>query len=243
MHAAWKRGMLQSSRRRRPWLAVAAVAAALVFAAAAYGEMRPLPMLGFALALWVMGSSVLFIVLRLRGRQALPGAVLGMALAHFGFGLATLGITGTESFKIEKDFVLAIGESATLGDYDFRLLAMRDARGPNYIGVEADILVSRDGQPVTTLRPQKRQYNSGGNPLSEAGIDAGAARDVFAALGENVGQGRWSVRLRYKPLIRYIWLGALLIAFGAGIAALDRRYRRRAEADARAAASAASVAG
>jgi cytochrome c-type biogenesis protein CcmF len=230
MHAAWKRGLLKPSRNRLLALAGAALAVAIVMGAAAYGEIRPLTTIGFALALWVMGSSVLLVVLRLRGRQALPGAVLGMTVAHFGFGLATFGVTGVESFKVEKDFVLGIGDAATIAGYDFRLVAMRDVQGPNFIGVEADVQVSRDGEAITLLRPQKRLYNSGGNAMTEAGIEVGAARDLFAALGEDVGQGRWSLRLRYKPLIRYIWLGALLIALGGGIAALDRRYRRHAEA-------------
>jgi len=155
--------------------------------------------------------------------------VLGMVIAHFGVGVSTLGITGVQSFKIEKDVALAVGEAATVADYDFRLTALRDVKGPNFLAVEADVVVSRAGQQVTILHPQKRLYNSGGNPMTEAGIEVGAGRDLFAALGDDLGQGRWSLRLQYKPLIRYIWLGALLIALGGGIAAFDRRYRRRAE--------------
>jgi cytochrome c-type biogenesis protein CcmF len=83
------------------------------------------------------------------------------------------------------------------------------------------------------MHPQKRLYNSGGNPMTEAGIEVGAARDLFAALGDDLGQGRWSVRLQYKPLIRYIWLGAILIALGGAIAAFDRRYRVRVAAQVR----------
>jgi cytochrome c-type biogenesis protein CcmF len=230
MHAAWKRGLLQPKRRRLMAVAGAALALAVVVGAAAYGAVRPLTTIGLALAFWVMGTSLLELVQRLRSRQGLPGAVLGMVVAHFGLGLATLGITGVQSFKIEKDVALGVGDAATISGYEFRLAAMRDVRGPNYIGVEADVLVSRDGRAVTTLKPQKRLYNSGGNPMTEAGIEVGAARDLFAALGDDLGQGRWSLRLQYKPLIRYIWLGALLIALGGGIAALDRRYRRRAEA-------------
>jgi cytochrome c-type biogenesis protein CcmF len=243
MHAAWKRGLLQSKRRRLTAVAAAAAVAAIIAGAFVYGELRPLTTVGFALALWVMGTALLEVFLRLRGRLGLPGAVLGMVIAHFGLGLAALGITGVQSFKIEKDVALGIGEAATVGGYDFRLAAMRDVRGPNFIGVEADVLVSKDGRAVTTLKPQKRLYNSGGNPMTEAGIEVGAARDLFAALGEDLGQGRWSLRLQYKPLIRYIWLGALLIALGGGIAALDRRYRRRAEARATVAAAAADASG
>jgi cytochrome c-type biogenesis protein CcmF len=186
--------------------------------------------LGFALALWVMLSSLLVPLARLRARQPLPAAVLGMVVAHFGFGLAMFGITGVQSYKVEKDFALGIGDAASVGGYEFRLTALRDVQGPNFAGIEADIDVSRDGERMTVLRPQKRAYNSGGNPMTEAGIEVGPARDLFAALGDDLGQGRWSLRLQYKPLIRYIWLGAILIALGGAIAALDRRYRIRARA-------------
>ena len=143
----------------------------------------------------------------------------------------TLGITGVQSFKVEQDVALAVGDSATIAGYDFRLIALRDVPGTNFVAVEADVLVSQDGETITTLHPQKRLYNSGGNPLTEAGIEVGAARDLFAALGEDLGGGRWSLRLQYKPLIRYIWLGALLIALGGGLAGLDRRYRRTTKAE------------
>ncbi|MFZ2509311.1 MAG: heme lyase CcmF/NrfE family subunit [Steroidobacteraceae bacterium] len=226
MHAMWKKSRLQPVRNRLLWIAAAGFAIAIIAGAAVYGEIRPMATIGFTLALWVMGSSLMIPLARLRAGQAVPGAVLGMAIAHFGVGVVTLGITGVQSFKIEQDVALAVGESATIGGYDFRLAALRDARGPNFAAVEADVIISRDGKEITTLRPQKRLYNSGGNPMTEAGIQVGPGRDLFAALGEDLGQGRWSLRLQYKPLIRYIWLGALLIALGGGIAGLDRRYRR-----------------
>ena len=239
MHAAWKRGLLATMRTRLYAVAGASVAASAIIGAAAYGEVRPMTTIGFALAIWVMLSSLLVPLARLRSRQPLPAAVLGMVFAHFGVGLATLGITGVESFKVEKDFALGIGDGATIAGYDFKYAALRDVRGPNYVGVEADVVVSRGGEPVTVLKPQKRLYNSGGNPLSEAGIEVGAARDLFAALGDDLGQGRWSFRLQYKPLIRFVWLGAILVALGGLIAALDHRYRRRVTAETRDAAAAA----
>jgi cytochrome c-type biogenesis protein CcmF len=226
MHSTWKRGRLQPMRNRLLGVAAVALVIALVAGAANYGEIRPMATIGFVLALWVMGSSLMIPLARLRAGLALPGAVLGMAVAHFGVGLVTLGITGVQSFKVEQDVALAVGDAATIAGYEFRLTAMRDVPGPNFVAVEADVLVSRDGETITTLHPQKRLYNSGGNPMTEAGIEVGAARDLFAALGEDLGQGRWSLRLQYKPLIRYIWLGALLIALGGGLAGLDRRYRR-----------------
>jgi cytochrome c-type biogenesis protein CcmF len=239
MHAAWKRGLLATMRTRLYAVAGVSAAASAIIGAAVYGEVRPMTTIGFALAIWVMLSSLLVPLVRLRSRQRLPAAVLGMVFAHFGVGLATLGITGVESFKVEKDFALGIGEGATIAGYEFKFAALRDVRGPNYNGVEADVVVSRRGEPVAVLKPQKRHYNSGGNPLSEAGIEVGAARDLFAALGDDLGQGRWSFRLQYKPLIRFVWLGAILVALGGLFAALDHRYRRRVTAEVRDAAAAA----
>ncbi len=189
--------------------------------------------LGFALALWVMLSSLLIPLARLRARQALPAAVIGMVIAHFGVGLTTLGITGVQSFKIEKDFALAVGEAASIGGYDFRFAALRDVRRLEFHG-------RRGGHRRLARRRSRSRYcirrsactTRGGNPMTEAGIEVGPARDLFAALGDDLGQGRWSVRLQYKPLIRYIWLGAILIALGGVVAAFDRRYRVRVRAHA-----------
>ncbi len=230
MHAAWKRGMLGTMKVRLYAVAGAAIAGALLIGAAVYGDIRPQTSLGFALAIWVMLSALTIPIARLRARQPLPAAVLGMVVAHFGIGLVTLGITGVQSFKVEKDVALAVGDSAAIAGYDFKFAALRDVQGPNFTGVEGEVVVSHEGRAVTVLHPQKRLYNSGGNPMTEAGIEAGAARDLFAALGDELGQGRWSLRLQYKPLIRYVWLGAILIAFGGAIAAFDRRYRVTAKA-------------
>jgi cytochrome c-type biogenesis protein CcmF len=114
-----------------------------------------------------------------------------------------------------------------LSGYDFKFNGVKPVTGPNYDGVEGEVVITRGGEPITTLRPQKRQYRSGGNPMTEAGIRVGPHRDLFVALGEDLGLGKWSLRVQYKPLIRYIWLGAIFIALGGLVAAFDRRHRVR----------------
>ena len=77
------------------------------------------------------------------------------------------------------------------------------------------ITVSRDGTMITTLHPQKRSYNAqSGQVMTEADIDGGLWRDLYVALGEPLDDGAWAVRLHYKPFVRWMWLGALLMAFG-----------------------------
>jgi len=91
-------------------------------------------------------------------------------------------------------------------------------------------VVSKKGEFVTWLHTQKRIYNAGGMPMTEAGIDPGLFRDLYVSLGEQLDQTNdaWSVRLYHKPFIRWIWLGALLMSFGGVLAASDRRYRVKA---------------
>ena len=91
------------------------------------------------------------------------------------------------------------------------------------------------------LHPQKRVYRVQTNPMTEAGIDAQWRRDLFVAMGEDLGNGVWSLRIQYKPLVRFIWLGAVIMALGGFIGVLDRRYRVKAAAPAVAGAATARV--
>ena len=100
-----------------------------------------------------------------------------------------------------------------------------------YDADEARILITKGGKTVAELPTQKRTYRVNRNPMTHAGISVGPTRDLFVALGENVGGGKWSMRLQYKPLIRYIWLGALVMAIGGLVAIFDRRYRVKRTAD------------
>jgi cytochrome c-type biogenesis protein CcmF len=161
-----------------------------------------------------------------------------MSVAHFGVGVFVLGVTIVSAFTIEKDMTMTQGKSVEVAGYQFTLVGFADVAGPNYQALEAEIDIRRDGDFVTTLRPQKRTYRVQQNPMTEAGIDDAWYRDLFVALGDPLGRDAWSVRIQYKPLIRFIWLGAFIMALGGLIATSDRRYRVGAPAPARVATSA-----
>jgi len=115
--------------------------------------------------------------------------------------------------------------------YELQLRELRNVDGPNYRAVEGDIDISKNGKFVAQVRPQKRTYLVQQSPMTEAGIDAHWNRDVFVALGDPLGNNAWSVRMQYKPMIRFIWFGALVMALGGLIAMSDRRYRLTATVD------------
>ena len=149
-----------------------------------------------------------------------------MILAHFGVGIFVLGVTVTNTFSVEQDIRLAPGEEYQLGGHVFRFETMETVEGPNYRAAQGTFLVSRGEDTVATLYPQKRRYPQGSQTMTEAAIDPGFTRDIYVALGEPLGDEAWSVRIYYKPFIRWIWLGALLMMAGGFVAAFDKRYRR-----------------
>jgi cytochrome c-type biogenesis protein CcmF len=116
------------------------------------------------------------------------------------------------------------GESVTVADYTIEFGTPRQVAGPNYTAIRSEMTISRDGKPVTVLYPEKRMYRVQKSPMTEADIDSGWRHDLFIALGEDLGQNAWSVRIQYKPLIRFIWFGALVMALGGLVAVTDRRY-------------------
>jgi cytochrome c-type biogenesis protein CcmF len=230
MHSSWKRSRLGPVQNLLWALLAAAVVAAFLVTHFVYGEIRAMGIVGFTVAFWLIASTLIEPIQRRGTLRSLPAGFWGMTLAHFGIGMFALGVTGVESYRIEKDISLGVGETTVLQGYEFRLESTEQVRGPNYEAIEGTVVLSRGGREFATLRPQKRFYASGGNPMTEAGIHASPARDLFVALGEDLGEGKWSMRVQYKPLIRYIWLGALLMALGAVVSAADRRYRLRSTA-------------
>jgi cytochrome c-type biogenesis protein CcmF len=138
-----------------------------------------------------------------------------------------IAISTVESYTIERDVALARGESVVLGRYAYRFDKIEPVDGPNYDGVRAEVTVLRDGLPVTVLHPEKRNYWVQRSTMTEAGIHTRWNVDLFVALGEDLGAGRWSVRAQLRPLIDYVWLAAFLMALGGALAASDRRYRAR----------------
>jgi cytochrome c-type biogenesis protein CcmF len=106
--------------------------------------------------------------------------------------------------------------------------------------VQALIEVTRNGEPVVSMHPEKRVYRVQRNPMTEAAIDRRITRDLYVSLGEPVAGGAWIVRVYFKPFVDWIWGGCLLMALGGALAATDRRYRagQRQEKPATAAAQA-----
>jgi cytochrome c-type biogenesis protein CcmF len=227
IHAAWKHGRLSGSRKRLIIGAGVAVILGVAFTLGAYGPGGWLSTLAVVLGCWVIVSSLFDPIDRWRRKLTLSRAVLGMTLAHVALGICIIALATVETYSVERDVPLAPGETVALGRYAYRLDKMEPVEGPNYEGQRAQVTVLRDGRPVAVLYPENRFYWVQQTPMTEAGIESRWNMDLFAALGGDVGGGRWSLRAQIRPLINYVWLAAGLMALGGILAASDRRYRSR----------------
>jgi cytochrome c-type biogenesis protein CcmF len=241
MHANWKKGRLQDKQRQ----ILSTLAVALVLSCAVvlgiFAQTNVLALVGLTLGPWIILSSLLDPIDRLRRRLTLTAGVLGMAIAHVGVGLFVIGLTVVQAFTQEHDVSLASGDRTSLSGYEFRFDGVAKIEGPNYDGVRARVLMSRNAVVLGALYPEKRRYWVQGAVTTESAIRMHHGTNILLALGDDLGAGRWSVRIQVRPLVSLVWLAALIMAIGGAVAGSDRRYRLAAR-NATAPATAAGVA-
>ena len=228
MHTAWRShpGNQLSGRLKVP--AIIAVVLGIAVPGLLYGSFGLMVSVGAIAAFWIIGASLLEPIRAWRssdGKAKMPAAVWGMSIAHLGVGLFVLGVTIVSAFNVETDRSMRSGELLEVAGHTFELRELRDVEGPNYTAIEGAVEIRRDGEFIAEVRPQKRQYLVQKSWMTEADIKVNWNKDLFVALGDQLGNNVWSVRIQYKPMIRFIWLGTLVMALGGLIAASDRRYR------------------
>ncbi|MGP5070503.1 heme lyase CcmF/NrfE family subunit [Psychrobacter faecalis] len=162
-----------------------------------------------------------------KGLRQLRLSYWGQQTAHIGVIVAVIGVAFTSTLSVERDVALGENETVHVQGYDFEVKDFHEVRGSNFDGMQAQVEVTKEGRAVTTLYPEKRTYIISGMPMTEAAIDASLMRDVYVALGEPIAEdsNKWAVRIYVKPLVRWIWLGAIIMALGGLLSMLDSRYR------------------
>ena len=178
---------------------------------------------GCFLAVWVFVSSLnTFITTPFSIR------LLGMNLAHIGLAVFTVGIVMSSAYSLDKTVKLTPGETVNLAAYTLHFKEFSTVEVENYIAHQAHIELSNGSEFITVLYPQKRFYKQHKMPMTEAAIYSGVLKDIFIAMGEAIDDsGTWSFRIYLKSFIRWIWMGGLLMALGAFIAATESVYRLR----------------
>ena len=179
----------------------------------------------FAYILLTLAIWVLFITLW-QNWAKVRLAYFGMILAHCGVAIATMGAVMSSYFGSELGVRLAPQQSQQLGQFEFHYDRFSNEIGPNFTAEVAFFSVSEQGKPYAEIVPERRYYDVRTMTMSEVGLDAGFWGDLYIVMGDNLGKGEFTFRLHYKPLIRWLWLGGILMALGALCSAINLKRKR-----------------
>ncbi len=188
---------------------------------------------GLSLAVWVVVNSLITFRNRYmnqrrlgRGFSGISLSYYGMTLAHIGVAILIVGVSLVGALGDEKNLRMQPGDSYVLAGYRFHFGRVIPVQGPNYSASRGVVHVYKGDKKVADLYPEKRKYKARRDTtITEAAIDPGIFRDIYVTLGEPLQNGAWSISLYYRPFIRWIWFGTIVMAIGGFCAASDRRYR------------------
>lgn len=188
--------------------------------------------LGMILAIWVFLVVAKDIVNQYRNNTQPSRSHWGMAIAHAGIAVTIVGVTLVSNYESETNVRMATHERVEVSGYEIEFTGIKRVEGPNYSAEQGQLKVYKvnaDGNNdfVALLKPERRAYKVQTMGMTEAGIDGGLFRDIYVALGDPLEGGSWAIRVHYKPFVRWIWLGALLMALGGVLSMLDKRYRAK----------------
>lgn len=228
----WKQNKWAFLQNKLLLCALASIVVTSAWLFLGYAVVAPLTLLATTLAVWIVFTTILDIVDKTRvhgsffnGLKRLSVSYWAMVLGHVGIAFVIAGVTLTSAYSVERDVSMKPLEVVSLNQYDYRFEGVKDIRGPNYSGHAGVVTVLKEGDKVARLYAEKRQYDIGMQFMTEAAIDAGFTRDLYLALGEQLSNGGWSLRIYHKPYVRWMWLGGILISLAGFMILGDKRYR------------------
>ncbi len=230
-HINWKKTKADTVARILRWPALLSIVIGLIVPLF-YAKYHVGAVVAVALGSWIILAGLADLLQKTRnassfgvGLRRLSRSYLGMQLAHTGMGIAVIGACMTSIYSDQQDVRMVPGQKLDVGGYSYHFQGVSQVQAQNYLADRAVIDIYKGDKLVSTLMPEKRRYLSGGNMMTEASIDPGLMKDLYVAMGEPLQNGAWAVRLHYKPFVRWIWLGAALMAMGGVLAVMDKRYR------------------
>jgi cytochrome c-type biogenesis protein CcmF len=188
---------------------------------------RWLASIGVFFCVWIMAATFNYVLQLWKSQKKIDMQHWSMIVAHLGIAVLALGITINKSYSEERQIKIQTGETVELAGYHFTLRDMNEVNGPNFKSDTATFLVAKNNSAPQLLDAQQRIYDSHDQSLSRPGILANPWRDLYLALGSELPGGGWSIRIYYKPLVRWIWAGGFMLLIGGLLALPGQRKRMR----------------
>jgi cytochrome c-type biogenesis protein CcmF len=230
----WKQNKLPPMVKKWVGMLILALSLTALWLLPNYEYVAPMTFIATALAVWITLGTLLDVFEKMsaqdsfvNGLKRLGLSYWAMVLGHVGIAFVIASVTLTSAYSVERSVSMKPGEVAQLNEYSYRFDGVKEIRGPNYSGHAGVVTVSKDDKFIVELYAEKRLYDIGMQFMTEAAIDDGFFRDLYLALGEQLSEGAWSLRIYHKPYVRWMWLGGILISLAGFMVVADKRYRRK----------------
>lgn len=228
----WKQNKWGFLQNKMLLCAIASIAVTSAWLFLSYDVVAPLTLLATTLAVWIVVTTGVDLYVKAtiqtsfsQGVKRLDLSYWAMVLGHVGIAFIIAGVTLTSAYSVERDVSMKPGEVVQLNQYQYRFEGVNTIRGANYSGHAGEVSVLKNDKLETILHAEKRRYDIGMQFMTEAAIDAGFTRDLYLALGEQLSNGGWSLRIYHKPFVRWMWIGGILVSLAGFLILGDKRYR------------------
>ncbi len=195
-------------------------AVAVVIGALLLPGVGVLPMVGLVLGFGVVVASVL--PLRGRNLRRTPLSIWGMVVAHLGIGVAMFGMGSDSAFTVEKLVAARPGQVVDVGPWTVTFRGVEPVPGPNWTAIQGNVSAQYMGGKPVEAKPQSRSFWAPPQQTSESSLLTRWNGQLYVVIGDEAKDGRWQLRLWWKPFVTLIWLGGILIALGGLLALLGR---------------------
>ncbi|MGC1181681.1 heme lyase CcmF/NrfE family subunit [Legionella sp.] len=229
IHLKWSKDNWRRVFKKLRKAALFSILLPIVLLLLTHKELNSTALLGLILATWIILSTVQAVARRIKERSSLiqvGQAYWGMVLAHLGIAATVIGIAVSTAYGVQDDVQMEPGKTINLLSYAIEFVNQKPLVGPNYRGTQAQFKIKHYNK-TRVIYPEKRLYTIGQMAMTESAIDVTPFRDIYVALGEPLSDESWSVRLYYKPLVRWIWAGGFMILAGGFFALTDKRYYQK----------------
>lgn len=223
VHLRWKNDSLARIARSLGWVAIISLVLPIALLLCLAKGINGSVLLGLVLACWIILSTFKALFNRIKQQKRVGQGFCGMLLAHIGVAVSVIGIAVSSGYGLQDDVKMSPGTTAQMAGLHIKFVKETELTGANYHGSRVQFNINSHNRH-TVIYPEKRIYDVARMAMTESAIDVTPFRDVYIALGEPLDETAWSVRLYYKPFVRWIWWGGFLIVAGGLVALTDRRY-------------------
>ena len=180
-----------------------------------------LPTIFISLAIWIILTHLPYL------RYMWQIRPLAMRLAHIGFAICVIGAMMNSYYGDEKGVRLKPNESATLAGFSFTYDDYQDVIGANYTAERAIFKIAKENETLAQVTPERRYYDVRTMTMAEVGLYHHFLDDIYIVMGDKFGNLEYAFRLHYKPYVRALWLGGIVMVFASLLALFGYRQANR----------------